>query len=55
MLPYSAMSFWAVFGPMPGMPGMLSEASPMRPRRSMIWWGWETPQISGSCARPMIS
>jgi hypothetical protein len=53
--PNSAMSFWAVFGPMPGMPGMLSEASPIRPSRSMIWWGSATPQISGSFRGVMIS
>ena len=37
MEPNWAMSLTAVLGPMPGTPGMLSEASPMSPRRSMIW------------------
>ena len=31
MVPYSLISAWAVFSPMPGTPGMLSEASPISP------------------------
>ena len=31
-VPYVAISVWAVLGPMPGMPGMLSDASPARAR-----------------------
>ena len=32
-------SFFAVFGPMPGTPGMLSEASPIKPFISMSPFG----------------
>ncbi len=35
MDPNCLMSFLAVFSPIPGTPGMLSEASPQRPRMSM--------------------
>ena len=35
MLPNWAMSFCAVFSPTPGQPGMLSDASPIRPSMSM--------------------
>ena len=37
--PYWATSFLAVFSPIPGTPGMLSEASPQRPRISMTCLG----------------
>ena len=32
-------SLAAVLSPMPGTPGMLSEESPLRPRKSMNWSG----------------
>ena len=35
MVPYCLMSVCAVFSPMPGTPGILSDASPMRPMISI--------------------
>ena len=35
--PNCSMSFWAVFSPTPGMPGMLSTASPIKPSISITW------------------
>ena len=39
MLPYFWMRSMAVFSPMPGTPGMLSEESPIRALRSIMWMG----------------
>jgi hypothetical protein len=35
ILPNSEISFWAVFSPTPGQPGILSEASPIKPNMSI--------------------
>jgi len=51
---YSDSSFSAVFSPTPGMPGMLSELSPIRPFRSRIWSG-TMPMVSASFCSSMIS
>ncbi len=37
--PYCWISWDAVLSPMPGMPGMLSEVSPLRLMKSGIWSG----------------
>ena len=37
--PYCAISWPAVLSPMPGIPGMLSEVSPLRPMKSGTWSG----------------
>ena len=55
MEPNSAMSFFAVFSPMPGMPGMLSAASPHRPRMSMTCSGRSISQLVSIVGRSMIS
>ena len=38
-LPYSKISLVAVFSPTPGIPGILSDWSPIRPLKSMNWVG----------------
>ena len=37
--PYCATSCPAVLSPIPGIPGMLSEVSPLSPMKSGIWSG----------------
>ena len=44
-VPYSLMSFIADFGPTPNTPGILSDESPIKPNRSIIFSGG-TPQRS---------
>ena len=39
ILPYFWINAMAVFSPMPGTPGMLSELSPIRAFRSIMWMG----------------
>ena len=39
MLSYCWIRAMAVFSPMPGTPGMLSELSPIRAFRSIMWMG----------------
>ena len=53
MEPNWAISFLAVFSPTPRMPGMLSEASPQRPRRSITWRGSLTSNFSLTSSTPM--
>ena len=45
--PYCAISCPAVLSPMPGIPGMLSEVSPLRPMKSGTWSG-RTPYRSST-------
>ena len=52
--PNSRISLVAVFSPMPGTPGMLSEASPMRPFRSGMSSG-PKPYLAITCSRPNSS
>ena len=51
MFPYFDNSFTAVLGPIPGTPGMLSELSPISPKRSIILLGG-TPHF---CSTFLIS
>ena len=55
MSPNSAMSFCAVFSPTPGHPGMLSDASPMSPKRSMTCSGRSMPNFSFTRSTPITS
>ena len=53
--PNSAISFLAVFSPMPGMPGILSAASPHRPRMSMTCSARSISQFLSIVGRSMTS
>ena len=55
MLSYSVSSFTAVFSPTPGHPGMLSELSPMSPRRSITWSTRLSPHFSSTSFSPKVS
>ena len=55
ILPNSAISFWAVFSPTPGHPGMLSELSPISPKRSITWSTDVRPYLSSTSGTPIIS
>ena len=54
-LPNSANSFAAVFSPIPGIPGMLSTASPIRPSRSITWLTFWMLNFAQTSASPSIS
>ena len=47
--PYFWIHFWAVFGPTPGTPGMLSEVSPRSAARSGYCFG-VTPYFSSTAS-----
>ena len=47
--------FWAVFSPTPGQPGILSEASPINPKRSITCSGRSTPNFSFTRSTPITS
>ena len=53
--PNSAMSFFAVFSPMPGIPGMLSAASPQSPRMSMTCSARSISQFASMSGRSITS
>ena len=53
--PYLAISVFAVFSPIPGIPGMLSEASPQSPKISMTCSGLSTSNFSHTSFTPKIS
>ena len=55
MLPNSAMSLVAVFGPTPGQPGKLSAESPISASRSMTWMGEWSSYFSQTSFGPIVS
>ena len=55
MLPNSLISFWAVFSPTPGQPGILSEASPIKPSRSMTCRVDDRSYFAFTSSGPIIS
>ena len=52
--PYSPINFFAVFSPIPGIPGMLSAASPHKPRMSITCNGCSTSNFSQTSLIPKI-
>jgi len=54
-VPHSRTSLQALFSPMPGTPGMLSDASPHRARMSRTSTGSSMPYFSRIASRPTIS
>ena len=53
--PYCLISSLAVFSPMPGMPGMLSTASPQRPKISITWSIRSISHLANTSFTPIIS
>ena len=53
--PYSANNFAAVFSPTPGIPGILSTASPIMANMSITWSTFCMFHFSHTSAGPMIS
>ena len=54
-VPYSFRSLTAVFSPIPGIPGILSTASPMSPRISRTRSTWVMSHFSQICLGPITS
>ena len=55
ILPNSAISFWAVFSPTPGQPGILSEASPISPSMSITCAGDWISNFAFTSSMPITS
>ena len=53
--PYFAINVFAVFSPIPGIPGILSEASPQSPKISITCSGRSTSNFSHTSFTPKIS
>ena len=55
MLPNSEISFWAVFSPTPGHPGILSEESPISPSMSITCAGDWMSNLAFTSSTPITS
>ena len=53
--PYCLISNLAVFSPMPGIPGMLSTASPHKPKISITWCTCSISHFANTSFTPIIS